>query len=471
MQQSTAQFDIAVVITDGNPTVYGNAEGPGNYTRFREVENGIFSANAVKTREHPDAGVRGRRRHRRRRRQPRAPSPARRLNSDYFQTSNFGQVGTILRNLALGSCTGSVTVIKQVVPNTAPPGSITGATPAGGWTFGATTTTSGRDHCTGQRRDCRRNRRAELQPDLPGRNHHGAGGRHRDPAGRSSRWSRSAASTPCAPGRTPATDPPIPVPVTNTGALGFTVAANIAYGVTCTVYNRAPNPPAEIVVNKQWSITDTTSGTTTTYANGTQPSDLQAALTLGGTAQPFGVSPDRPCPGQHGRHCRNRHQRPARMRPGYPDNLADPTAAAAYECWPSLYRDPGRGNQLVHDHQSGHLHHQADAGQVGDRRPGRADGVELERDCPGRRGRRANRHHRRQRAGHPWRPLHAGRGRRRPALHPASRRQRGADPGFDGELAVRRDRRQRQRRPRLRRRPQRRRDRLRRAVGALHRSE
>ena len=61
------------------------------------------------------------------------------MNSDYFQTANFDQVGTILRNLALGSCTGSVTVIKQVVPNTAPPGSITGATPAGGWTFGATT--------------------------------------------------------------------------------------------------------------------------------------------------------------------------------------------------------------------------------------------------------------------------------------------------------------------------------------------
>ena len=48
VQQSASQFDIAVIITDGNPTVYGNAEGPGNYTRFREVENGIFSANAVK---------------------------------------------------------------------------------------------------------------------------------------------------------------------------------------------------------------------------------------------------------------------------------------------------------------------------------------------------------------------------------------------------------------------------------------
>ena len=46
--QSTSTFDVAVVITDGNPTFYGAGEGPGNRTRFREVENGIFSANAVK---------------------------------------------------------------------------------------------------------------------------------------------------------------------------------------------------------------------------------------------------------------------------------------------------------------------------------------------------------------------------------------------------------------------------------------
>ena len=36
------------MITDGNPTFYGNQEGPGSNTRLREVENGIFSANAVK---------------------------------------------------------------------------------------------------------------------------------------------------------------------------------------------------------------------------------------------------------------------------------------------------------------------------------------------------------------------------------------------------------------------------------------
>ena len=122
VQQSTAQFDIAVVITDGNPTVYGNAEGPGNYTRFREVENGIFSANAVKAEDTRmlafgvGAGIS------RRRSQPGGHLRARPLNSDYFQTTNYAEVGAILRNLALGSCTGSVTVVKQVVPNTAPAG-------------------------------------------------------------------------------------------------------------------------------------------------------------------------------------------------------------------------------------------------------------------------------------------------------------------------------------------------------------
>ncbi len=46
--QSSSNFDVLVVITDGSPTFYGNQEGPGSRTRFREVENGIFSANAVK---------------------------------------------------------------------------------------------------------------------------------------------------------------------------------------------------------------------------------------------------------------------------------------------------------------------------------------------------------------------------------------------------------------------------------------
>ena len=109
-----------MIITDGNPTVYGNAEGPGNYTRFREVENGIFSANAIKAEGTRmlaigvGAGISAGGANL-------AAISGPTLNSDYFQTSNFAQVGTILRNLALGSCTGSVTVVKQVVPTRRPP--------------------------------------------------------------------------------------------------------------------------------------------------------------------------------------------------------------------------------------------------------------------------------------------------------------------------------------------------------------
>ena len=45
----TNNFDVAVIITDGNPTSYNQpAQGNGSTNRFRETENGIFSANALK---------------------------------------------------------------------------------------------------------------------------------------------------------------------------------------------------------------------------------------------------------------------------------------------------------------------------------------------------------------------------------------------------------------------------------------
>ena len=72
--------------------------------------------------------------------------------------------------------------------------------------------------------------------------------------------------------------------VTNVGALGFSVPASSEAAVTCLVYNQAPNPPADITVTKQWVVNGVT------YDDGAQPSDLQASLTLNGTAQPWGVT-------------------------------------------------------------------------------------------------------------------------------------------------------------------------------------
>ena len=64
-------------------------------------------------------------------------------NSDYYQTTDYTRPARRCGRSPSGNCQGTVSVIKQVVPSTAPPGSITGAVPAGGWQFGATTTTSG----------------------------------------------------------------------------------------------------------------------------------------------------------------------------------------------------------------------------------------------------------------------------------------------------------------------------------------
>lgn len=43
------RFDVVLVLTDGDPTVSApTGTGPGHKTRFIDIENGIFSANAIK---------------------------------------------------------------------------------------------------------------------------------------------------------------------------------------------------------------------------------------------------------------------------------------------------------------------------------------------------------------------------------------------------------------------------------------
>lgn len=106
-------YDVAVVLTDGNPTYFGTGpSGPGSRTRFTETENGIFSANALKlkgtriivvgigafTRQTGSVdnlvAISG---------------PA--AGSDYITTS-FADLGPVLRRLALTNCAG-ITIAKS----------------------------------------------------------------------------------------------------------------------------------------------------------------------------------------------------------------------------------------------------------------------------------------------------------------------------------------------------------------------
>ena len=105
-------------------------------------------------------------------------------NSDYYQTNDYTAAGAALRALALGTCQGTISVIKQVVPSTAPPGrSPAPCRPAAG--------SSGprrRRAVSPSTRPRARPRPAsgarQLQPLVPGRHDDGAGDGDRDAAGR-----------------------------------------------------------------------------------------------------------------------------------------------------------------------------------------------------------------------------------------------------------------------------------------------
>ncbi|MCL2652614.1 MAG: VWA domain-containing protein [Propionibacteriaceae bacterium] len=137
-------FDIAIVITDGNPTRYGSGSAAtGSPTRYAELEQAIFSANAIKA-----SGTRvvtvgvG----------PDAPPSAPNLaaisgpvqGSDYYAVG-WAQAADTIKQMALAGChtatTGSLTVLKEVLP--AGSTNLDDAVPQGGWQMTTSTATSG----------------------------------------------------------------------------------------------------------------------------------------------------------------------------------------------------------------------------------------------------------------------------------------------------------------------------------------
>jgi len=129
LNQVAAGFDLVILLTDGAPTTYGNNAGSGSSTYFQYVDEGIFSANKIKsggaTLVGVGIGLDGSTEN------LRAVSGAT-LDKDYYLASSatFGQV---LKDLATGNCSNQLTIQKQIQD---PTGTLVPNSPlANGWNF------------------------------------------------------------------------------------------------------------------------------------------------------------------------------------------------------------------------------------------------------------------------------------------------------------------------------------------------
>lgn len=282
--QAAPVYDVVVVITDGNPTFYASGEGygPGNFNRLREMENAIFSANAIKAENSRMiavgvgsgatnattglnlAAISGQVKYN-------GSNP---LTADYYQESTYEAAAAAIRAMALGNCASSVSVTKMIVPAGTTGEGIAGAVTApAGWTFNASVTAG---TVTGPTKTTTNDGTGTVNFPIV------------LPAGVNSTAATIAETQ--QPGYQLVTragknavcvrqDTGAAVTVTNSGALGFTADVPATTGVSCTVYNREPNQQASITLDKQWIIDGAAP-----VRDGEQPGDFQAVGQLSGPA-------------------------------------------------------------------------------------------------------------------------------------------------------------------------------------------
>ncbi|WP_166848387.1 VWA domain-containing protein [Isoptericola sp. BMS4] len=278
--QADPDYELVIMITDGNPTRFSADPrlGTGGTTHFRDVENGIYSANAVKATGSRllalgvGSGI----------------DDVTRLNlralsgetfydgtnaadADYYDLADFETAGSALRDLVLGGCEGRVNVTKAVVPAENAAGDVTGAVPGGaGWQFDAATGTPG----------------VSLDPSSATTTDDGTGSVAFDVEYADG---LTDADVTVAEAQRPGyalfpvdgenavcvdkLDGDAPLAVTSAGDTSFGVTLPEAGFVSCTVYNQ---PLSAIVVDKTWVIDGVE------YAEGDQPDGYAAQLTLTG---------------------------------------------------------------------------------------------------------------------------------------------------------------------------------------------
>ena len=110
LSQVGTGFDLVILLTDGNPTTYGNGSADGSNSEFAYVEQGAFSANAIKARGERIVGVGiGINGGEDNLRAVTGPT----LNSDYYLASS-SSFGDVLKQLATGNCNNTLQIQKQI---------------------------------------------------------------------------------------------------------------------------------------------------------------------------------------------------------------------------------------------------------------------------------------------------------------------------------------------------------------------
>ncbi|MCR2763233.1 SpaA isopeptide-forming pilin-related protein [Microbacterium sp. zg.B48] len=274
-------LDVLLVLTDGSPTYYGPPgtgsgdapAGPGNRTRFVEMENAVFSANTLKIERGTTVvgvGI-----------GPASAGEVQNLQAisgptsgqDYFLVEDYQQLQEFLVQRALGECAGTVNVTKLVIPAE---GEIADAAPSAGWNFDATTDAPGVtiDPASAQTNDTGAVSFAARGIEVGGT----------APVTVTETLQEGYELVPQGDANASCQDNTgAAVPVTDSGALGFTTTAQQGGVVTCTVYNQAPDPTVSLRVDKQWIVDGVP------YDDGAQPVGT-ADLFLDGDPRNFGTT-------------------------------------------------------------------------------------------------------------------------------------------------------------------------------------
>jgi hypothetical protein len=270
-------IDIAVVLTDGNPTRFGTRDASGAWTTNEHVEEAIFSANALKKdgaqvfafgvgegiSTVPGDNLRA------------VSGPVEWdgqsstvATSDYFKTNDWAKVASGLNSLAKSvTCAATIEIqkVERLAGETEQPGK--------GWSFTATKASGSGTLSTPSEKQTDAQGLAEWSLAFTAENQTGSVTVTEDLASKDGGW--SLAGIVCSNKGVPFSVPQtLPIQLTGLGVGDY---------VKCVVTNELPRA-ASVTVDKKWVVDGAAA-----VANGDQPAGLTAQLTLDGADRAWGT--------------------------------------------------------------------------------------------------------------------------------------------------------------------------------------